>query len=520
MSQFIRAIEIDQTPNKLLYQYGSELAEQANKAAIRQQQIDKLKAEQEKDISDLYGGYEKFSIDMTKELPTKMRDAALNEMLTSLSSALAKSGGNSLLFRQMLQDPIKSLSARVSNGKAIAAAAEEYASANPLINKNAVVGFANNYLVSNKDGLSVEKFNEFLQKEINEKPHVYINALKTEEALEKRLDEKGVEFKRGETFDPTGTRKLSGAIDTQKKDWENIGKFKLKNGIEVELPKINMEKVSGPFGTSSVITGEVYNRIVNNPALELKMVQDAKKLVHKINSAIGVNTSAMTREQFDAARYQFPELVDPFNDGVISVYKRKVLTDRLKSNYDENGFSLAGQRQVGLDVSKPASGSGGGSGSGENKDTSYIDAYKEINQLASQKKKGWGAPMSELSLGTQNVVLDIAGNTLGVQNVNQADIYVKKEDDGTIGVYTSREIKNTDGEVVRPFDDKNAYKNKIGTLTNTDANVKASAPLGAKSKKAAADAANQPTKTITQDAFRKMSIPERQKFLSSGGKVQ
>lgn len=492
MSQFIRAIEIDQTPNKLMYQYGSDLAEQANRDALRQQQMMKIKADQEKDMADAFNNFYKLGFEQLKTLPKEEMDIQLAQLGQNLARAIKESNGDirvfhSLGYNKALNEVYSAVKARES----MATAGEEYAKSNPLLNKEAIAGFTAKYRVTPGSQFSLEKFNEDLQKDINEKPHIYINGLKTEEALEKRLDEKGVEFKRGETFDPTGSRKLTGAIDTQKKDWEDIGKFKLKNGIEVELPKISMEKVSGPFGTSSVITGEVYNRIVNNPALELKMVQDAKKLVHKINSAIGVNTSAMTREQFDAARSQFPELVDPFNDGVISVYKRKVLTDRLKSNYDENGFSLAGQRQVGLDVSKPTGGSGGSGGSVAN--AQFVDGFAKIENIIAPGKQykirreggqEVGGLINQLDSRVAETLVSIA-NKISTAGTTE---------EGTPRKYTQRDL------VIRPNQDGSYQLIDINTkealppINREDFNTAYNETFGNKAQSAAVKQPTQPVK--------------------------
>ena len=119
----------------------------------------------------------------------------------------------------------------------------------------------------------------------------------------------------------------------------------------------------------------------------------------------------------------------------------------------------------------------GGSGASPS-DQTYINAYQKIDALTSSKKKGMGAPLTEMDLETQKVVLDMAKSALGA-TVGQADVYVKKESDGTVGVYTGRDLKDEDGNIVRPIN------NKIGTLTSTGTNIEANKPLGAKAKKAA-----------------------------------
>jgi hypothetical protein len=106
------------------------------------------------------------------------------------------------------------------------------------------------------------------------------------------------------------------------------------------------------------------------------------------------------------------------------------------------------------------------------------------------------------------VVLDMAKSALGMTTVGQGDVYVKKEGDGTIGVYTSKDILNENNKVDR------AKNSKIGTLTSTGTNL--SANKSAKSK--AAVIKDKPSgKSISKSEFMKMSIADRQSFLAGGG---
>lgn len=111
-------------------------------------------------------------------------------------------------------------------------------------------------------------------------------------------------------------------------------------------------------------------------------------------------------------------------------------------------------------------------------DQSYINAYQKIDALTSSKKKGFGTPVNELDLETQDVVLKMAKLALGGVSVGQADIYLKKEADGTNAVYTSKALMDDDGNVVRKANDR------IGPLTTTGVNLEANKGGGVKTKKA------------------------------------
>jgi hypothetical protein len=155
-------------------------------------------------------------------------------------------------------------------------------------------------------------------------------------------------------------------------------------------------------------------------------------------------------------------------------FRRSFLTDTLER-------SASGTANVSrTNVTQPRSGGGSGADKKSVEEQNYINAYQEIDNLTSSKKKGMGAPLTELALETQNVVLGMAKSALGMTGVGQGDVYVKKENDGTIGVYTGKDILNDDNNVVRPIN------SKIGTLTSTGTNVAANKPLGQKAKAAAA----------------------------------
>lgn len=188
----------------------------------------------------------------------------------------------------------------------------------------------------------------------------------------------------------------------------------------------------------------VFQQFYNNPAIRVNVNANAKSNMRKL----GVPDS--------------PEALEYF--------KRAYLTTWLEGN--KKGLIDRVDKTL---YQKPTT--AGGSVAAQTPDP-YINAYQKIDSLTSSKKKGMGAPLTEMDLETQKVVLDMAKSALGA-TVGQADVYVKKESDGTISLYTGRDLKDADGNVVTPIN------NKIGTLTSTGTNIEANKPLGAKAKKAA-----------------------------------
>jgi hypothetical protein len=179
------------------------------------------------------------------------------------------------------------------------------------------------------------------------------------------------------------------------------------------------------------IAEDVYQRFYQDPAIRANINANAKSNMQKI----GVPDS--------------PEAFE--------YYKRAYLTTWLEGNkkgtIDRTDKTLY---QKASESKKEVTG-----------EQAYINAYQEIDNLTSSRKKGMGAALNELSLETQNIVLDKAKSALGITTIGQGDIYVKKESDGTNGVYTSKDILNDNNKVQR------AKNSRIGTLTSTGINLSA-----------------------------------------------
>ena len=188
----------------------------------------------------------------------------------------------------------------------------------------------------------------------------------------------------------------------------------------------------------------VFQQFYQNPAIRANVNANAKSNMKKI----GVPDSPEANEYF----------------------KRAYLTTWLEGN--KKGVIDMVDKTL---YQKPTAPSGSGAAPA---DQTYINAYQKIDALTSSKKKGFGTPFNELDLETQDVVLKMVKPALGGVSVGQADIYLKKEADGTNAVYTSKALMDDDGNVVRKANDR------IGALTTTGVNLAANKGGGVKAKKA------------------------------------
>jgi hypothetical protein len=491
MSQFIRAIEIDQTPNKLMFEYGSELAQQANLEAQRQMTLLKMKQEQDAALGSAFGDLYKMGLDRVKDLTAEQRNIALEQLKTGLANSLKESKGNPSAFKvSALTGPLKDIVTYEASRKDIASAGAERAKqlANAGIKGDAVEAFTAKYMLdpSKASAFNIEDFYAEMDKDIATRPQLYMDKEKLRQTVVGRLDEKGVDFEREIQLDPTGVNKKTASVKIPMKPWETTGKIKMPNGIEVEAPQLKMENIDG----MNVIAQESFDKFIGgNPLLKTAVITAAKETVHDINKKLGVNTDGMTTRDFSIAKSQNPKLVDPFNDGVVEVYAKDALTRMLKGSYDEQGFSLAGKRAYAAIKDNPPRTS---ITVNAGKDVPVIDQYKIYNDALKSgpkvmiKGKAVGVPLSMLESG-QEELIEMA-NKVG-----------KRDETTGMPAFDQSNLILTQGKgqiELRKWDKENSTVGDIvSVISKTKTNVKANQPLGTKSKQKAVTQANQPAKS-------------------------
>jgi len=151
MSEFIRAIEFDQTPNKVMMQFGSELAEQANKTAQMNASIEKMNADRQKALYEKYGEFQKMGIEQIKGVKGELVDKIMSRFVESLGQALNESKGDIGVFTRLGFDKsLKGLIADRAASDQILAMTEDFVKANePLgIDGQAIRAAGNNYALN------------------------------------------------------------------------------------------------------------------------------------------------------------------------------------------------------------------------------------------------------------------------------------------------------------------------------------------------------------------------------------
>lgn len=537
MSQFIKAIEIDQTPVKMMSQWSSELAEEANRASQRQQALLKMQQEQEAALGNAFGEFYKYGLDYAKDLTAEQRDIALESFKKGLAKSLNDSKRNPAAFKvSALTGPLTDIVRYSSFRKEVANAGAEISKQLEAqgYNPKAIQAFAGAYMLDpeNIGKFNIEDFQQALQKDLEERKHLYVDKNKGLDIINKSLEEKGEDLERSVALDPTGKNKKTVDVKVPVKYWDKIVKVKQPNGIEVDMPVLNTEEING----MKVITGDVYKKFLNNNASAKAWIDaEAKNTVHDINNKMGVNTAGMTYRDFSIAKSKNPNLIDPFNDGVLEVYARNAVTKMLAPKYDENGVSKLGKQAYGNVFDNPAKTT---VNINNGQTTPQIDLVGIVSDKISADKaeaKKNNVPYKWTQINTlddrvKDAVMDKAKSGLPdavKQSVGQESFYIKpgqSRGKSGIGVYAAVDIKDPNNIDNPPIYKAGQFVSWVGGGAAMKANEKLGKPAVQNASREGGGvkeiSKNKSTQTITKDAFRKMSIPDRQKFISGGGKVE
>lgn len=190
-------------------------------------------------------------------------------------------------------------------------------------------------------------------------------------------------------------------------------------------------------------TPEMMTQVINTPGLNNSMYKlwEDYKDAHQIGNLDESTEKALFRN------FVWKEFNNRLPQGVTIKETEATPKDRVSNN-----FFIGGQQPI-------------------------VDVYKEVDDLATSNdkvSKGQGAPLNELSIPSQNIILNIANKATGL-DLTQADIYIKKYKDGTIHIINAED--NSD----------------IGKVDYTDLNTAANPNAVDRRNVIRNDAANNPT---------------------------
>lgn len=518
MSQFIRAIEIDRTPIQVMENWSSELSAEANRASTMALTREKMRLEQDAALSKQYGDFYNMSAEQLKGVAAEQANALMEEFKKGLAENYKNSGGDVNVFRKMGYDgAVSNLINKVNQVKGIAefskTAAEQMAPKG--VRPEAVKSFAASYSLKPKPGqdYSQEGFAKALDEDMKLRPEAYYDKNALLGIISKRADEKGIEYNVDISNDPTGRLTIGSGVKASIKPWEDKGDYKLPNGTSVKVPKISFVKEKG-FGSDanqySVVSDETYQRFVGgNPDLETAINVAAIELAHQANAKFGIPTAGRPKEDIAVLVQEKLTPINPYDEGVMKVYRKLAATNILKNNYDEDGFSKGVDLKSVLKRDNPQKTTvnvGGGTGGGNNVEPTVIKAYEGL--VSTVQSKGY-AMSGDLNSTQQAIVTDalIRG---GYKDYSEEpkSYYLHTGSDGRVGVYLkSKPTKNKNGSEVYKYDP--SKDERLTTLDQVGVDVRVNTPLGAKSKAAAAGGASKPAPQKKQ--IKKSDIPAKAK---------
>jgi hypothetical protein len=496
MSQFIRPIEIDQTPNQFMYKLAEDMRQQ-------RQLERKLKMDDEARKVELLN-----SIDpavLNKNFDRDVVNASINDLQRNVASYLRQNpNGTSQDLQMYLQKQIGGVA--------------QWSNAAQTIRKNiegTVAAMKDNKGVDIA-GLSAAAITRALRNPDG--------SLKTADQLDPNIDYAAQAY----AEDPTKFIDIaaSGKMwEDSKKNTEKVIRIKsmpvMKDGKRVQdsfkfevkpwQDVIEGGVVTTIKGDDGYLRNDIYDAMVpNGSAVDVYWTRMAKNKIAEHNARVASGDKI-------ALKIGAKDISDPTN---LELVKRALITNDL----DKLSGSRIEDVDKGLRVYNNTS--GGGSGSSGSSPAS-IDAYSKAIEaeekakkfFAADKKTFLGKTINSFPSRIANVFVNSANGVSGdvEENVDESGEVKKsdkrfKQDDLVVNLMPNGNFQIKawrTGEIlpeVTPEELNMAYNKGLTKAQAGAANL-------AKPK-----ITNQ--QTITKDAFRKMSIPERQKFITAGGKVQ
>jgi hypothetical protein len=233
-------------------------------------------------------------------------------------------------------------------------------------------------------------------------------------------------------------------------------KYEAKAPFWMDLEKDDKGEIAQDAGGNPVgldVIGETVNGDDGKPMVNEQtgkpykvMDKDAFNAVMEHNPDIADYVKGQVNTHFKESGGKIPEMNTPQYE----MMARHVLYDELKSRNrssfktidKETKTTPATRIELGYSAYSPK----GTGKSGSASESTIRDVYDEVNKLTSSAKDGKGAPLNKLSASAQSIILKHA-NALTGEGLTQADIYVKKEPDGTINI-----LRADDSKVISPID--------------------------------------------------------------------
>lgn len=378
MAVYPQALEIDQTPTKLLYQA-------AQQASENQQQMLQMANRNEQIRREAFGSAQKqlFDIANAQNLPVDVQNSILKKGLEDLkllykNQSQVRSSDLGVVASNVLLDAKQKANAfqqYLSNGEKIIADLKEKgfdevnmksALSNSVFENLPTEGKEGNVISRiPKDPTKLGDPIQFITKEIDSNPHKYLNR----EFAGKKLNEfinnyKPAELEQSSTVDQTGmkTTKVSSLEKTY--PWSRVAEEKdPATGKTVKINVLDTEPLTDGNGNiifsspnsqnpTQILSTNAYNKIVSSLGNDVSAVKEidamGRDAIDDHNRMRGVNPQQITPENFETLSKEYQGLINPFDANNRMIFSRIALTNKLMPQ-----FGRFGKTSVTIDAAKP-----------------------------------------------------------------------------------------------------------------------------------------------------------------------
>jgi hypothetical protein len=222
------------------------------------------------------------------------------------------------------------------------------------------------------------------------------------------------------SVDATGKRTLVSGYEAKLAPWYRMKpSVDSRTGMKTFVPEL---KLSADGAIDEGVFNQIYNYSEGANDIRVKMTIDvgARDIIRKNNEG---------KQPGD------PGYLDPKDDGTMELAKRKYVTSFLQT-MTEPDF----KRRSSVDVAAPKKGEG--QEAAEAAAELDLQRWTRISSVA-----GASSRANALEASDQQYIMEATSKALGRAS-NISEVYLKKQSDGSIGIFASKDLKDNDNKVV------------------------------------------------------------------------
>lgn len=528
--------------------FAESLANIAAQKSAQQKAIRDAELARDKDLYDLLGDSSKKVIEYYDKASTNggrdIINAELSATLKNLATGIKDRKTDPSLAREYSIGVIADASQRAGRISDFFAGvnkkAEEYAAQG--FDPNAIKAYVGK-AIETGGGLNADTISKigdpsaFIDKFVSSDITLFANRAVTRDKANKDVEtllKEGKDTSTNLEMDPTGkktfklgTKGFATVFD------EEIEEVDPVTGLKFNRPVLKKEDISFINATRKGLPEDSYNLLISkaSPITRNEIIIGAAEKIKENNkralqeSGYPADTIlTITQDNVGKWMDRVPGFINPFNDGEVEKFKRVYALDLIQGSgaYSEDGkskrFSITNR---GVNAIAPPKNITNINMPGQ--PGTYVEAWDNLNDMF-KGARNITSPNGKTVIGKALNSFPQDYAEIFVTAVNKVSKKPAKDAFTPAEPYTQEDlvlVKDKNGDIIVKAHETGAELSRFkkGTFDKAyNGGVSQKAKEGA--TLAAEKENKQPTKTISKDAFKKMSITERQRFRSSGGKVE